>query len=180
MKVTRIIAAAAISAALAGTAQAQTIVNCTSATATRFDAATCLLTNTVSATVPWVARMELAAATTLPTPTAVDFGNTTGRSTTTPTVLTVRANAGFRVTVSVPAARWTGPTGSNKASSDLRIFTDLAPTPVALSSTGISIFTSAAASAGQAINIGYNVLYNWATDVPGAYTLGVNYTLTSP
>ncbi|WP_439642651.1 hypothetical protein [Gemmatimonas sp.] len=182
MKVTRIIAAAAMSAVLAGTAQAQATpsVNCVSASATRFDPATCFLTNTVTAHIPWVARMELASATTLPTPTAADFGAAAGRSTTTPTVLTVRANAGFRVTVSAPSATWTGPAGSSKPARDLRIFTDVATTPVALSSTGVSIFSSTSASAGRAINVGYSVLYNWTTDGPGAYTLGVNYTLTSP
>lgn len=184
MKVTRIIATAAVmSAVLAGTAQAQgpatPTVNCTGTTSARWTTP-CQIANTVSAAVPFVARMELTAATTLPAPIAEDFGVATGKSTTTPTVLTVRANAGYKVTASAAAATWTGPTGSNKAVSDLRLTTDGFANLRTLTQTGVDIFTASAPTAGTNIDIGYNVLYNWTTDVPGNYQLAINYTLTAP
>ena len=69
MKVTRIIAAAAMSAVLAGTAQAQVTQNCTGTTTT--GPTGCQVVNTVSASVPIVARLVLSSATTtLTAPTA--------------------------------------------------------------------------------------------------------------
>jgi hypothetical protein len=40
--------------------------------------------------------------------------------------------------------------------------------------------TSAAATATTDYLIGYNTIYNWTTDIPGVYSLVVNYTLTAP
>lgn len=178
MKVTRIIAAAAMSAVLAGTAQAQTnTANCTGGTPS---ASPCRVQNTVSATIPWVARMEIASATTLPSPTAEDFGAAGGKSTTTPTSLTVSANAGVTVTATAATASWSGPYA--KPASDLRIFLPASPTTYLTmnNTTGQPVYTSATAASGATVNIGYNVLYSWGTDVPGSYSLAVNYTLTSP
>ena len=184
MKVTRIIAAAVMSAVLAGTAQAQgpvPAVNCTGDLTSRWSTP-CSIGNTVQASVPFVARMEMQSSTTLPQPVANDFGNTAGLSTpsATPTVLTVRANAGYKVTATAAANTWTGPVGSSKASTDLRVFVNNSTTMQALSTTGVNIFTESTPTAGTAINIGYNVLYQWLTDVPGSYSLAVNYTLTAP
>jgi hypothetical protein len=178
MKVTRIIAAVAMSTVLAGTAQAQTnTANCTGGTAS---ASPCQVQNTVSATIPWVARMEIASATTLPSPTAQDFGATGGKSTTTPTALTVSANAGVTVTATAATAAWSGPYA--KPASDLRIFLPASPSTFLTlnNTTGQPVFNSTAATAATTVNIGYNVLYSWGTDVPGSYSLAVNYTLTSP
>jgi hypothetical protein len=179
MKVTRIIAAAAMSAVLAGTAQAQATntANCTGGTPS---ASPCRVQNTVQATIPWVARMEIASATTLPSPTAEDFGALGGKSTTSPTALTVSANAGVTVTATAATAAWSGPYA--KPASDLRIFLPAAPTTFLTlnNTTGQPVFTSTAATAASTINIGYNVLYSWGSDVPGSYSLAVNYTLTSP
>lgn len=178
MKVTRIIAAAAMSAVLAGTAQAQAnTANCTGGTPS---ASPCRVQNTVSATIPWVARMSIASATTLPSPIAEDFGNTAGKSTTAPTTLTVSANAGVSVTATAASAIWTGPYA--KPASDLRIFLPSAPTSfLALNNTtGQPVFSSTTPTSSTNVDIGYNVLYSWGTDIPGSYTLAVNYTLTSP
>jgi hypothetical protein len=179
MKVTRIIAAAAVSALLAGTAHAQATntANCTGGTAS---ASNCRVQNTVSATIPWVARMDIASATTLPSPTAENFGTTAGLSTSSPTALTVSANAGVTITATAATASWTGPYA--KPASDLRIFLPAAPTTfLTLSNTtGQPVFSSTTATASSTVNIGYNVLYSWGTDVPGSYSLAVNYTLTSP
>ena len=129
---------------------------------------------------PEIARMQIAASTTLPSPTADDFGNTDGKSTTTPTQLTVSANAGVTITATAATASWSGPYA--KSASDLRIFLPSAPTTfLALNNTtGQQVFQSTSPTAATTVNIGYNVLYSWGTDVPGSYSLAVNYTLTSP
>jgi hypothetical protein len=179
MKVTRIIAAAAMSAVLAGTAQAQgpNTANCTGGTPS---ASPCQVQNTVSATIPWVARMSIASATTLPSPLAEDFGNSAGKSTTTPTTLTVSANAGIAISATAATAAWSGPYA--KPAADLRIFLPSAPTTyLALNNvTSQPVFSSTTATASTNVDIGYNVLYSWGSDVPGSYSLTVNYTLTSP
>lgn len=179
MKVTRIIATAAMSAILAGTAQAQATVNCTGTTTT--GPTGCQIINTVSASVPIVARMVLSSATTtLTAPTAADFGTTTGVSDASAVSLTIRANAAYRITASTAAANWTGPTGTTKAIGDLRLSTDNFATQSALTAAGVQIASGSAPTAGTTLQVGYNVLYNWTTDLPGAYTLPVRYTLTSP
>jgi len=179
MKVTRIIAAAAMSAVLAGTAQAQVTQNCTGTTTP--GPTGCQVVNTVSASVPIVARLVLSSATTtLTAPTAADFGTTAGVADASAVALTVRANAAYRITASTAATSWTGPTGSTKAIGDLRLSTDNFATLSALTSAGVQIASGAAPTAGNTIQIGYNVLYNWTTDLPGGYSLPVRYTLTSP
>lgn len=184
MKVTRIIAAAVMSAVLAGTAQAQgpvPAVNCTGDLTSRWSTP-CSIGNTVQANVPFVARMEMVSSTTLPQPVAADFGTDAGLNTpsSNPTVLTVRANAGYKVTATAAASTWTGPAGSSKASSDLRVFVNNSTSMQPLSTNGVDIFTESTPTAGTAINIGYNVRYQWMTDVPGNYSLAINYTLTAP
>jgi hypothetical protein len=179
MKVTRIIAAAALAVVQAGTVEAQVTQNCTG-TATAGPTG-CQVVNTVASSVPYVARLVLsAAATTLTAPTAADFGTSAGVSNANAIILTVRANSSYRVTASTAATIWSGPTGSAKAIADLRISTDNFATTPALSAAGVLIAAGAAPTAGTAIQIGYNVLYNWTTDRPGNYTLPVRYTLTSP
>jgi hypothetical protein len=179
MKVTRIIAAAAMTAALAGTAHAQVTVNCTGTPTT--GPSGCLVTNTVSASVPIVARLVLsAAATTLTSPTAADFGTTAGVSDGNAVTLTVRANAAYRITASTAATSWTGPTGTTKPVGDLRLSTDNFGTTSVLTGAGVQIASGAAPTAGANIQIGYNVRYDWTTDLPGGYSLPVRYTLTSP
>jgi hypothetical protein len=95
--------------------------------------------------------------------------NTTG-----PT-LNVKANAGYTLTASAAASTWTGPSGSSKPAADLKMNVDNAGN-VALGVVG----TSGSATASQNYAIAYNVIYNWTTDIPGSYSLVVNYTLTAP
>lgn len=177
MKVTRIIAAAAMSAVLAGTAQAQ--VNCTGSSSAHMQ--NCTATNQVSASVPYVARIQISApTTTLTMPTAENFETTEGVSDANAVSLSVKANAGYKITASAATANWLGGSGSKEVS-DLSITTDNFANKSALSSTGtVAIATANAPTGGTTYNIGYNVKYNWLTDTPGTYTLTVNYTLTAP
>lgn len=176
MKVTRIIAAVAMSTVLAGTAQAQQ--NCTGTPSAR--PANCSVTNNVQTSVPFVARLTLSAATTqLTAPQAENFGVTAGISDANVLTLDVKSNAGFKITASAQTASWIGGSG-NKGAADLKLTTDNFANSAALSTTGVALATETAPTAGKTYNIGYNVVYNWTTDTPGAYALAVNYTLTAP
>jgi hypothetical protein len=163
--------------AVAATAHAQATLNCGGATEAAIGAATttCRLTNAVSATVPTVARLQISTTTTtLTAPLAADFGTAAGVNTTGPS-LNVKANAGYTLTASAAASTWTGPATSSKPAADLKMNVDNAGV-VALGVVG----SSTAATASKDYGIVYNVIYNWTTDIPGVYSLVVNYTLTAP
>jgi hypothetical protein len=136
-------------------------------------AANCQLPVVATARINAAARLSITTtATTLVTPKAADFGTATGVTTTGPSI-TVLSNAGYTLTASAGAATWTGPTGTSKPASDLRMNTG---TVVPLGQVG----TSNAGTAGTTYNILYNTIYNWTIDKPGTYSLVVNYTLTAP
>jgi len=175
MKFAKLLVVTAMSA-VAATAHAQTLINCGGATEAGIGPSTtsCRLTNQVNASVPTVARLEITSTSTnLTAPLAADFGTAAGVNSTGPT-LTVRANAGYVLTSAPAAATWTGPATSNKLASDLKMSVNAGST-VALGTVG-----SGSATAGVDYAIGYNVIYNWTTDIPGSYSLVVNYTLTAP
>lgn len=176
MKVTRIIAAAAMSAVLAGTAEAQ--VNCTGTASA--GPTNCTVTNAVTTNVPYVARLQVsAAATTLTAPVAANFGDANGVSDNNALTLTVRANSSYKITASAASATWTGGSG-NKQVSDLKLSVDNFTSAVTLSTSGVQLAMGASPTAGANYVVGYNTMYNWLTDTPGSYNLTVNYTLTSP
>ena len=177
MKFTRIIAVAAVMLLSAGTAGAQ--VNCTG-TALGIAAGTCLVTNTVTTTVPYVARLTLSsAATTLTAPTAADFNTVAGVNTAAAVTLDVKSNSSYTVTASAATANFSG--GSTlKPASSLSFTKDAFATSTALSVAGSALGTGAAATAGTLYTIGYKTRYDWLQDTPGTYTLAINYTLTAP
>jgi hypothetical protein len=158
-------------------AQAATLINCGGATeaAIGTSTTTCRLTNEVSTTVPTVARLQITSTTTsLTAPLAADFGTTAGVNTTGPSI-NVKANAGYTLTASAATPEWSGPAASHKLATDLKMNVDNLGN-VALGVVG----TSSAATASKDYGIAYNVIYNWTTDIPGLYSLVVNYTLTAP
>lgn len=178
MKSTKVLVLTAmVAVATASSAGAQLFINCGGAGEAVIGAAstTCRLTNTVSATVPTVARLTITSlTTTLTAPLAADFGTAAGVPSAGPS-LNVKANAGYTLTASPAAATWTGPATSTKPASDLKMNVN-GGSNVALGQVG----TSAAATATTDYAIGYNTIYNWTTDIPGVYSLVVNYTLTAP
>jgi hypothetical protein len=178
MKSKKIVLTALVGVAMAGSAQAQATLNCggsSEAVLAASPSVTCQLSNTVSATVPTVARLMISSTTsTLTAPLAADFGTGAGVNSAGPT-LTVMANAGYTLTASAGATNWTGPTGATKPATDLKMNVNLAGN-VALGKVG----TSTSATSTTTYAIGYNTIYNWTTDIPGVYSLLVNYTLTAP
>jgi hypothetical protein len=135
----------------------------------------CTLPVVATATINAVARLSInSTTTTLTAPNAADFGASAGVTSTGPTI-TVMSNTGYTLTTSAASATWTGPAGTSKPSSDLKMKVG-AGAVVALGQVGTS--TTGTASTNYVIS--YNALYNWTTDKPGSYSLVVNYTLTAP
>lgn len=177
MKFARLAATAAL-LAVASTAQAQAVTQQCTGTATGI-AAGCSVTNTVTSTVPYIARLILSqAATSLAAPTAADFGTAAGVVTPAAVTLEVRSNSKYTVTAAAAAANFSGGSG-NKLASSLTFTTD-ASTYAPVAGTGSTVGSSASATASTIYTIGYKTLYDWTIDTPGAYTLGIVYTLTAP
>lgn len=177
MKINKMLVAAAMSLTVAGIAQAQQTINCGGASEAAIGA-TCTVTNTVSAAVPSVARMSITGpnTTTLTAPLAADFGTAgNGNQVTTagPTI-TVSSNVAHTVTASSPST-WSGPVGSSKPATDLQIKVG-AGSFAAIGTIG----SAAAATNSSTYALTFGNKYNWTVDVPGTYTLGLTFTLTSP
>lgn len=161
---------------ITSTASAQ-VQNCTGTTSS--GPSGCTVTNTVSASVPYVARLTLSqAATTLTAPSAADFGGT-GVVDAAAINIDVKANSAYTITAAAATANFSGPSGATKPAGSLA-FTTNASTYTALSTTGATVGTGAAATASTTYTIGYRTAYNWTVDAPGSYSLAVNYTLTAP
>ena len=119
------------------------------------------------------------------TPTATDLnaGFMAGGSTSS---LVTKANVTHSVNVKANAATFTGPAGTSKPSTDLQV----AVTPfggsigsyAGLTTSGVSVLSSRAAGdyASSAYTVTYKALLGYAADIPGTYTLGITYTITSP
>jgi hypothetical protein len=145
----------------------------------------CAVTVTLRLGRPEVYRLALSQATTVvPALTAADFA--AGLKDTPGPVLTVMANAPYRVTVQAATTTWQYTGGSanpSKSAGDLR-WSRTSSGPWMSSSSATTLWpasgTAAPATAGQSISLFYRTLWQWTSSPPGAYTLPVNLTLTSP
>lgn len=177
MKFARMFTAAAALVAATGTVQAQVTQNCNGNGVGL--GAGCSVTNTVTSTVPFIARLVLSSATTsLTAPVAADFGTVAGVNTPAAITLEVRTNSAYSLNAAAAAASFSGGSG-NKLASSLTFTTD-GSTYRPVSGTGSVLGTGGAATSSTLFTIGYKTLYDWVIDTPGAYTLGINYTLTAP
>ncbi len=134
---------------------------------------------------PYVASLVLSqSVTSLPTLTSADFA--TGFRDQAGPQLRVKANAPYRVTIQAAVSTWqySGTAAPpSKPSSDL-LWSGSASGPWTSSASSATLWplaaTSAAATAGVTIPLFYRTLWSWTTSPPGAYTIPVNLTLTSP
>jgi hypothetical protein len=177
MKASKILFAAVATALVAGSAHAQSTINCGGASESAIGSA-CTVQNTVSADVPSVARLSITSTTTtLTAPKAADFGSAgSGNQVLSagPT-LTVAANVGHTLTASAPST-WTLQSGTTaKPSTDLQIKVN-SGTMAAIGQIG----TLAAATNSATYALEFGTKYNWTVDVPGTYSLALTFTLTSP
>jgi hypothetical protein len=151
----------------------------TSCTTTSGAGGTCSLTINMTLTTTDMLRLTLSAgSTTLTPPTLTDYDNG-GKNDNGPTA-TVKANRAWSVQVSAPATTFTPSGGStyNKPASDLLWGTAAGTYPNSMSTSAKLMNGNATAGASQ--QIFYRTKYFWDKDVPGTYSLQVNFTLSAP
>jgi hypothetical protein len=171
-------------ACLALPARAQTL-SCTATTA----APTCSLTPAVSMTTSRVLQIGLSvAATPLTMPVASVFDTKDADTTvTTGPVVTINASVPWSLQISATTANWTVvPAGPTKPASDL-LYTWAGPvgsglTPVALSAvrTTVTQHSAQGQRTVSPISFTYRTIWKIASDAPGAYSLVVRFSMTSP
>lgn len=134
-----------------------------------------LLTLTVSPTSSPLSPLSVTA-------TMSDMDVAAGLGTPTPVSFTVQGNRAWSVQISGAAAKWTASAGAwtNKPVSDLRWSLSSSGATTAMSITPATV-TSGSATAGSASTTVYlRPAVHWTTDLPGTYTIGVTFTLTTP
>ncbi len=178
----KLLAVAVFSAAVAHKSAAQSCsISSTAATPTP-----CTVTSTHSLTMPSLLSLTMAGFTsgtsqTLNAPTDIsDFssGNTIQVATTGPT-FTVKANRAYKVQISAAAASFAG-TSYAKPATDVAWSTAANGTFAALSTTAADVDAGAATAGSTSVGLFYKTTYKLFSDVPGAYTLDVKFTLVAP
>lgn len=146
----------------------------------------CTIQNTASVSVVDVMRLTLDGYTTdLGTPTESDF--VAGYRTAAGPTATVRSNRPYRVTVkAVPSSfSWTAPTINGgtladplKPASDLLWGTAAGTYGNDMSASALLLSGNGTSSTQQQIH--YKTLYSFAKDVPGTYSIVIDFTLAAP
>ncbi|MDQ8155307.1 MAG: hypothetical protein P3B98_11665 [Gemmatimonadota bacterium] len=171
-------------AIFAAPASAQTC----SIASTSASAVNCTVGTTLSMTMPSLMKLTLSGtAVTLTAPAAIsDFDASTGLSSTTTTgpTFSVRSNRSYRVQVHADAATFshTAPSGAatyNKPIADVEYLID-GGTPVTLTTSATDIGSGSAVSNSTAVQVAYKTAFDITKDQPGAYSLGVTFTLVAP
>ena len=141
----------------------------------------CSVQVNASATVTEVLRLTLSSTTSdLGTPTEADY-DAGFRDAGGPTA-TVKSNSPWHVDVVGAAGNFTyaGPNADpNKPSSDLQWGTTLGTYGENMGTTA-QLFSGASGTAGTSQPIFFRTLWGWTSDVPGAYSLAINFTLAAP
>ncbi len=166
-------AIAAIALLMAGKASAEAQATCSGNP--------CSVQLNASATVNDVLRLTLSSATTnLGTPAESDY-DTGYRDAAGPTV-SIKSNRPWHVDVTGSAASFTytgSLTNPGKPATDLRWGTSAGTYANNMGSSAmLAIGSTGTASASQAIF--FRTLWSWASDVPGSYSLVINFTLAAP
>lgn len=148
----------------------------------------CTVGTNFSMTMPSLMSLTLSGtAVTLNTPSAVsDFDAATGlvALTTTGPNYTVRSNRSYRVQISADAATFShtaqaGAATYNKPAGDVS-WNVGGGNYTALTTTPTDIGTGNATSSSPSIAVGYRTAFDITRDQPGAYALGVTFTLVAP
>jgi hypothetical protein len=169
----KIVSLAAALALVASTAQAQTVA------ATGNPAA---VTTYATVTVNTILRLTINdTSTAIGSPTEADFDagfQDVGAAVT----ATVKSNRGWTLNIAGGAATWTGTGGASatKAVGDLRWRTGGAAPGTALTTSNVAINSGANGTGGTATNVSYDIVWTYASDTPGTYTLPVVFTATAP
>jgi hypothetical protein len=155
--------------------------SCTTATTPADLNATCAVNTTASITLRRVVRLAATPATAvLPTPTVSEFEQ--GFQQVLAHLVEVRANAGWQLRVSTTATVFTAAGGArpNKPAADLLWAPDPLPASFQPLSTTPGLLASGTATAATTITLHYRMLWSWALDSPGTYSIPVRLTVSSP
>ncbi|MEO6067906.1 MAG: hypothetical protein ABJB33_07395 [Gemmatimonadota bacterium] len=95
---------------------------------------------------------------------------------------TVKANKGYTLSIAGGAATWTGTGGAQAAKpvGNLRWRTAGAAPGTALTTSNVSIASSASGTGGTATAVSYDIVWAYASDTPGTYTIPVVFTAAAP
>lgn len=95
---------------------------------------------------------------------------------------TVQGNRAWSVQISGAAATWTASAGAwaSKPVSDLRWSLSSTGATTAMSVTPVTVTTGTATAGSAPKTVYLRPAVHWATDLPGTYTIGVVFTLTTP
>jgi len=116
------------------------------------------------------------------TATMSDMDVAAGLATPTPVSFTVQGNRAWSVQISGAAATWTASSGAwtSKPVSDLRWSLSSTGATTAMSVTPTTVTTGAATAGSASTTVYLRPAVHWATDLPGTYTIGVVFTMTTP
>ena len=140
------------------------------------------VTTYATVTVPTIIRLTINdTSTSIAAPTETDFDNgfqDVGAAVT----ATVKSNKAWSLSIKGGAATWTGTVGARVAKpvADLRWRTAGAAPGTALTTSNVSIASSASGTAGTATNVSYDIVWAYASDTPGTYTIPVIFTAAAP
>lgn len=169
----KLVALAAAFALVASTAQAQTV-----ATTANPGSITTYATVTVNTIIKLTVDDT---STTISSPTEADFDagfQDVGAAVT----ATVKSNKAWSLSIAGGAATWTGTGGAQAAKpvGDLRWRTAGAAPGAALTTSDVSIASSANGTASTATAVSYDIVWSYASDTPGTYTVPVVFTAAAP
>ncbi len=134
-----------------------------------------LLTLTVSPTSSPLSPLSVTA-------TMTDMDVAAGLATPASVSFSVQGNRAWSVQISGAAATWTASTGawSSKPVSDLRWSPFSTGATTAMSLTPVTVTSGSATAGSTSTTVYLRPAVHWATDLPGTYTIGVTFTLTTP
>ena len=169
----KIVSLAAALALVASTAQAQAV----STTANPGS-----VTTYATVTVNTIIRLSINdTSTAITSPTETDFDNgfqDVGAAVT----ATVKSNKAWSLSIAGGAATWTGTGGAQAAKpvGDLRWRTGGAAPGTALTTSNVSINSGASGTGGTPTNVSYDIVWSYASDTPGVYSIPVIFTAAAP
>jgi hypothetical protein len=140
----------------------------------------CTVGASATATVTTVLRLTVAGTADLGTPSETDYD--AGHLDAAGPTATVKSNSPWHVDVvgATPTFGYSGSSSNpNKQASDLTWGTS-AGTYAQHMGSSAQLFSGSTGTAGASQAIFFRTLWDWAADVPGAYSLTINFTLAAP
>lgn len=169
----KIVALAAALALVAGTAQAQTA----SCFAVGSGTQSCSANTVVQVSVPTILKVVVTdSVTSFSAPSDVDF-DAGYKDYAAAVSVDVKSNATNTLTIAAGAANWTAPGSVTKASTDL-LWKTGAGTLAGLSTSAANVGSGGKGT--DTYTIDYRVLWDYANDEPGNYSLPVIFSATAP